>query len=137
MGMIEHAFSTYAVPTAIIVAMIWGAFRPPRWFTKHVERRTKAWESSQASIAKSVNSMRESYSQTQGAIVRIEYFLDAATKLREDDNAKLETIVASCNEALSECRRIADACERMVAVVEPRRNVWTDPERAERTSDGD
>jgi len=135
-GMIEHAFSTYAVPTAIIVAMIWGAFRPPRWITRHIDRRTTAYESSQASIATSVDSMRESFARTQGAIVRIEYFLDASTKLREDDNSKLATIVASCNEALAECRRIADSCERMVAAVEPRRNVWTDPERAERTTDG-
>lgn len=129
MQTILHSFANYAVPTAIIVVMMIGVFSPPRWVVSHLDRRTKAYEDSQKSIADSVDRIQVLHVDTLKSIHRIEQFSDALANLRERDNEQQAVIVGKCNEAVAECRRLADSCEIMAAKLEPRRDLWTEEQR--------
>ena len=125
MEAIAQIFANNAVPTAIIIVMLFGVFRPPRWVVRHIARRTEAYEKSQSLIANSVAGMANTYSATQQSTKRIETLCEELVSLRRSDNERHA-------EAVHECRLLAHSCERMADTIEPRREVWTTEERTRR-----
>lgn len=132
---IVHVFANYAVPTAIVIVMVIGVFSPPRWVLKHIERRTEACEAREKSVSRSVAAMQNAYLETRTLIVSVERLCERLVTLREQDNAQAATVAGKCTEAVEECRRLADSCERMVSVIEPRRALFRAADRAKRRAE--